>query len=272
VFQLEAVTKRFGGTLVAVDRVDLTIRRGEKVAVIGPSGAGKTTLLRLLNLTIPLTSGRLWIGGREVSSLRGTRLREARRKIGTVYQQHNLVPRLRVVHNVLAGRLGSWSLLHAVRSLICPGREDVRLAHEALSRVGIPEKLWARTEQLSGGQQQRVAIARALVQDPEVILADEPVSSVDPTLAHSIVNLLMDLASAVQKTLVMNLHSVDLALAYFPRIVGFRDGHVVFDRSPDAVTDDFLGDLYGGRPAAAIPEESPSAERTRSSTPILRQP
>ncbi len=119
-FQLEAVTKRFGGNLVAVDRVDLTIRRGEKVAVIGPSGAGKTTLFRLLNLTIPLTSGRLWIGGREVSSLRGTRLREARRKIGTVYQQHNLVPRLRVVHNVLAGRLGSWSLLHAVRSLIRP--------------------------------------------------------------------------------------------------------------------------------------------------------
>ncbi len=105
-----------------------------------------------------------------------------------------------------------------------------------------------------------------------MILADEPVSSVDPTLAHSIVNLLMDLASAVQKTLVMNLHSVDLALAYFPRIVGFRDGRVAFDRTPDAVTDDFLGDLYGALPAAAIREESPSAEHIRSSTPVLRQP
>jgi len=272
VYRLEGLTKVFNGTLTAVNGVDLQINRAEKVAVIGPSGAGKTTLFRLLNLTVRLTSGRLWIAGRDVSDLRGARLREVRRKIGSVYQQHNLVPRLRVVHNVLAGRLGAWSLPQAVRSLVRPRGEDVRAAYHALSQVGIPEKLWARTDELSGGQQQRVAIARVLLQNPEVILADEPVSSVDPTLAHGIVRLLVDLCSAFHKTLVMNLHSVDLALAFFPRVIGFRDGQVVFDRSPAEISDDLLTDLYAGRITGVSVEESPdaAAEPVRSCTPILR--
>ena len=245
-FRLEHLTKVFDGGVLAVNDVSLKIGTGERVAVIGPSGAGKTTLFRILNLTVPQTGGRLWIKDREVTHLWGGPLRGMRRIIGTVYQQHNLVPRLRVVHNVLAGRLGDWSLWRAVRSLIAPRGEDVRAASEALLQVGIPEKLWARTDELSGGQQQRVAIARVLVQHPEVILADEPVSSVDPTLAQGIVNLLVELSRTFHTTLVMNLHSVDLALAYFPRVIGFRDGRVAFDLPSAEVTDGLLTALYAG--------------------------
>jgi phosphonate transport system ATP-binding protein len=272
VYRLEGVTKIFDGNLIAVNGVDLHVRRGEKVAVIGPSGAGKTTLFRLLNLTVRMTSGRLWIAGQDVGGLRGARLREMRRRIGTVYQQHNLVPRLRTIHNVLAGRLGAWSLPQAVRSLIRPRATDVRDAQQALAQVGMPEKLWARTDELSGGQQQRVAIARVLLQNPEVILADEPVSSVDPTLAHGIVSLLSDLSRDFHKTLVMNLHSVDLALAFFPRVIGFRDGRVGFDRPPDEISDDLLADLYSGSATGARVEDS-SHDATapiRSCTPVLR--
>ncbi len=243
-YRLENIRKVFDGHLVAVDDVSLKIAPGEQVAVIGPSGAGKTTLFRLLNLTLRPTGGRLWLGDLDVGELYGRPLRAARRRIGTVYQQHNLVPRLPVVHNVLAGRLGAWTGWGAVWSLLRLHELDV--AHAALAQVGIPEKLYARTDELSGGQQQRVAIARVLVQDPEVILADEPVASVDPNLAHSIVKLLLEISEASGKILLMNLHSMDLALTYFPRIIGFRDGRVQFDRPPVELTEDLLARLYAG--------------------------
>jgi phosphonate transport system ATP-binding protein len=243
-YQVHRVSKIFEGRTLAVDDLDLKVRRGEKLALIGPSGAGKTTLFRMLNLTIPPTSGTILFDGADVSRLSGRQLRELRRRIGTVYQQHNLVPRLPVIHNVLSGRLGAWSFWQAVRSLIRP--KEVELAYEALGRVGIPEKLYERTETLSGGQQQRVAIARALVQNPEVILADEPVSSVDPALAAGIVKLLIELSQTYQKTLIMNLHSVDLALAHFPRVIGLRDGKASFDLPAAEVMDDHLVALYVG--------------------------
>ena len=243
-FELENIRKVFGDGTVAVDGLSLAIGRGEHVACIGPSGAGKTTLFRLLNLTLRPTSGTLRLGGVDVSRLSDAVLRDARRRIGTIYQQHNLVGRLRVVHNVLAGNLGRWSTLTAVASLVRP--RDVEGAQRALTQVGIPEKLYARTDGLSGGQQQRVAIARVLVQDPDIILADEPVSSVDPSLAASIVALLRDLSAESRKTLVMNLHSVDLALAHFPRVVGIREGRVLFDVAPDKVGADLLSALYAG--------------------------
>jgi len=263
VYRLEHLTKAFDGGVIAVNDVSLKIGAGEQVAIIGPSGAGKTTLFRILNLTVRQTHGTLWIKEQEVGALRGAALRRMRRRIGTVYQQHNLVSRLRVLHNVLAGRLGDWSLPRALGSLLAPRAEDVRAAREALAQVGIPEKLWARTDVLSGGQQQRVAIARVLVQRPEVILADEPVSSVDPTLAQGIVGVLVELSGTFQTTLAMNLHSVDLALAYFPRVIGFRDGRVVFDRPSAEVSDDLLVALYAGQTETApeamdTPDGSPS--------------
>jgi len=244
-YELGDVRKRFRDGSVGLDGVSLTIGRGEHVAFIGPSGSGKTTLFRILNLTLQPTSGSLRLDGADVAGFRGPELQRARRRIGTIYQRQNLVGRLRVVHNVLAGNLGRWSTLAALRSLARPRDTDAAL--HALAEVGIPEKLYARTDELSGGQQQRVAIARVMIQDPDAILADEPVSSVDPTLALTIVALLRDISSASRKTLLMNLHSVELALAYFPRIVGVRDGRIHFDLSPDKVHADLLEDLYTGQ-------------------------
>ena len=244
-YQLEQLTKRFDNGIVALDRVNLRLQPGEHVACIGPSGAGKTTLFRLLNLTLAPTAGRLCFDGTDVQQLQGRNLRAVRRRIGTVYQQHNLVPRLRVVHNVLAGRLGSWPVWKAVLSFLRP--VELERAVEALRQVGIPDKLYDRTDTLSGGQQQRVAIARVLVQNPEVILADEPVSSVDPTLAQNIVQLLIEISRAGNKTLLMNLHSVDLALNYFPRIVGMRAGKLVFDLPSQEVTQRVFDTLYDGQ-------------------------
>src|SRR5712692_9271121 len=243
-YDLRELRKVFPDGTIAVEGISLIVGPGEQVAVIGPSGAGKTTLFRILNLTLRPTSGSLRIGGVDVAGLSDDEMRRQRRRIGTIYQQHNLVGRLRVVHNVLAGNLGRWSTAQALISLIRP--RDPEASRHALAQVGIPEKIYARTDELSGGQQQRVAVARVLIQDPDIILADEPVSSVDPSLAVTIVTLLRDLAHESRKTLLMNLHSVDLALAYFPRIVGIRNGRVHFDLAPDKVSGELLADLYAG--------------------------
>jgi phosphonate transport system ATP-binding protein len=256
VYELDGIRKVFDDGTVALDGVSLTVGRGEHVAVIGPSGAGKTTLFRILNLSLRPSAGRLRLAGVDVATLSDADLRRARTRIGSVYQQQHLVGRLRVVHNVLAGNLGRWSTLRSLGSLVRPRAAGVALA--ALAQVGIPEKLHARTDQLSGGQQQRVAIARVLVQDPDVILADEPVSSVDPSLAVAIVTLLRDLSAESRKTLLMNLHSVELALAFFPRVVGVRAGRVQFDLSPDKVTPAVLDELYAGHQ-----DEQPELERLR---------
>jgi phosphonate transport system ATP-binding protein len=243
-YELRNVRKVFNDGSVAIDDLSLTIGAGEHVAFIGPSGAGKTTLFRVLNLTLLPTSGTLCLDGTDVSTLSDSDLRRARTRIGTIYQQHNLVGRLRVVHNVLAGNLGRWSAATALRSFFRP--QGIAEAERALEQVGIPEKLYARTDELSGGQQQRVAIARVLIQNPDTILADEPVSSVDPSLAVTIVSLLRDISGESRKSLLMNLHSVDLALSYFPRIIGVRDGRIHFDLSPDKVSQELLEGLYAG--------------------------
>ena len=244
--ELDQVRKVFE-PVAALDGVSLSVERGEQVALIGPSGAGKTTLFRLLNLTLRPTSGRVRLDGVDAASLSDGQMQQARRRIGTIYQQHNLVGRLRVVHNVLAGNLGRWPAWKSLASLVSPRAGE---AARALQRVGIADKLHVRTDALSGGQQQRVAIARVLVQDPEVILADEPVSSVDPALAADIVALLVEISARAGKTLLVNLHSVDLALQHFPRVVGVRGGRVLFDLPPSQVGGELLAALYAGAQAA----------------------
>jgi phosphonate transport system ATP-binding protein len=266
-YDLRAVRKIFDRRQLALDGISFSVQRGERVALIGPSGAGKTTLFRLLNCTLRPSSGRIWINGEDVETLRGKRLRQTRRLIGTVYQQHNLVPRLTVIHNVLAGQLGRWSTLRALFSLAKPA--DVELARGALEQVSIREKLFERTDELSGGQQQRVAIARVLVQDPEVILADEPVSSVDPSLASTIVQLLVDISRNTQKTLLVSLHSVDLALAYFPRVIGIKHGIAAFDLPTDKVSEPMLQALYAGHERGTGRAEADEASPSHATYPSI---
>ncbi|MBW4481795.1 MAG: phosphonate ABC transporter ATP-binding protein [Tildeniella torsiva UHER 1998/13D] len=241
IFQLERVSCQFGSVAALTD-CSLAIAPGERVALIGPSGAGKSTLLSLLNGSQAPTTGRVTILGQEVNRLSPKKRRRIQRLVGTVYQQHHLVGNLAVVHNVNAGQLGRWSLPRALWSLVWP--QQVQTAAQALAQVGIADKLYARTDRLSGGQQQRVALARALVQDPAAILADEPISSVDPERSRAMMDLLRQLSETTGKTLVISLHEVEFAVKYCDRIVGLRQGQILFDTPATAVSDEMMADLY----------------------------
>jgi phosphonate transport system ATP-binding protein len=241
VFELRQVTQQFEHFL-ALDDVNLQIYPGERVALVGSSGAGKSTLLRLLNGTLLPSRGEVWVLGKNLSRLSSRQLRRVQRQIGTIYQQFHLVDSLQVIHNVNAGHLGHWSFWQAALSLIYP--LEVKTATAALHRVGIPEKLYARTRQLSGGQQQRVAIARVLVQDPLAILADEPVSSLDPALSQEVMSLLRTLVQESGKTLVTSLHSVELARSHCDRIIGLRNGKILFDAPPTSISAEMIDALY----------------------------
>lgn len=241
VYELNEVTKNFGD-LSALSGLTWTIQPGERVALIGPSGAGKTTLINLLNGSLRPSAGSLRILGKEHADLNSSELRRLQRRIGTVYQQFHLVRNLRVIHNVNAGELGRWPLSKAAASLVYP--QNVPSALNALERVGIPEKLHERTSALSGGQLQRVAIARVLLQDPDVILADEPIASLDPRNSRAIMDLLSDLCVEMGKTLVVSLHSVEFAFSHCERLIGLRSGQVIFDASPDSVTQAMVEALY----------------------------
>jgi len=251
IYRLAAVAKVYpslqgGGTSLAA--VSFDVQKGERVAVIGPSGAGKTTLFRLLNGTLRPSAGALRFHDQDVAGFSPRQARAMRRRIGTIHQQSLLVPSLSVLENTLCGALGSWSLLRAVRTAISPARADVGRAMAALARVGLSDKRDARADELSGGQQQRVAIARLVVQDPEVILADEPFAALDPALSDSIAALLLGLADA-GRTLVCTLHDVERALRLFPRVIALREGRVAFDTRSSAVSRAVLDELYRGAPA-----------------------
>ena len=250
IYALDRITKHYltrEGPVRSLDGLSLDVRPGEQVALIGKSGAGKTTLFRLLNATLRPTSGTLRFDGRDMAVLSGRELRAVRRRIGTVYQQHHLVPSLSVLDNTLCGRLGRWSLLRTVRSTISPARHEAEEAMHTLELVGLADKRRARADELSGGQQQRLAIARMLMQNPDVILADEPVASLDPALSEAITSLLLRLADEGQnRTLLVALHDVKLALSYFPRVVGLRDGRVTFDTPPANLRGENLAALYAG--------------------------
>lgn len=241
IFELRNVSQRFGA-LPALSDINLRIIAGERVALAGPSGAGKSTLIKLLNGTLLPTAGEVWALGHNLADLSPRALRRVQRQIGTVYQQFHLVDSLRVIHNVNAGHLGRWSFLKSVLSLVWP--LEVESAAQALAQVGIPEKIYARTDQLSGGEQQRVAIARVLLQQPRAILADEPVASLDPERGREIMDLLRRLSQETRKTLVASLHQVDFARSHCERFVGLRQGRMLFDAPANAVTPDMVAALY----------------------------
>lgn len=241
IFELKNVTKQFGSFQSLTD-INLQIQAGDRVALVGSSGAGKSTLISLLNGTIVPTQGEVWVLGRNLAQLRPKLLRQIQRQIGTIYQQFHLVDNLRVIHNVNAGHLGRWSFPKAALSLIQP--LDVDTAAKALAQVGIPEKLYERTDRLSGGQQQRVAIARVLVQNPAAILADEPISSLDPERSREIMDILRQLSQETGKTLVTSIHAIEFARSHYQRIIGLRQGRILFDIAAEKLSDTMIEELY----------------------------
>jgi phosphonate transport system ATP-binding protein len=250
VVALESVCKSFaGGKIVAVHNVSFTLSRGEFLVVLGPSGAGKSTLMRCINhLAVP-TAGRILVNGREVTR-KHRELRKLRQGIGMVFQQFNLVLRLSVIMNVLAGRLSYRS---AWRSLFYSfTHEDRVIALEALEMVGLGHKAFQRADTLSGGEQQRVGIARALAQRPSVILADEPVASLDPKIARQVLGYLKDISQRLGISVICNLHQIDFAREYAQRIIGLARGELIFDGRPDELTPEVIERIYAQRDEAAL--------------------
>jgi len=228
---------------VALDGLDLVVRAGEFVVVLGRSGAGKTTFLRSINRLVEPTAGAVRVAGRAVTGAAAGELRLARRRIGVIFQQFNLVRRASVLDNVLAGRLGYVPSLPSLIGRFPPG--DRRLARECLAQVGLERLAERRADTLSGGEQQRVAIARALAQSPAVILADEPTASLDPQLTVSIMDILKAINVERGLTLVVSQHQLETALAYATRLVGFRRGRIVFDGPPHDLTPTVIDAIYG---------------------------
>jgi phosphonate transport system ATP-binding protein len=249
---VDGVTKQFGRTK-AVDRVSLSVPRGQFVGIIGRSGAGKSTLLRMINRLADPTSGRIICNGSDVTEIQGRALRDWRRRCAMIFQQFNLVGRLDVLNNVLTGRLAHVAPWRAMLKL-WPA-EDRAIAMAALDQLDIANLAAERADNLSGGQQQRVAICRALVQEPEIILADEPVASLDPRNAKIVMDALQRINRHYGLTVLVNIHSVDLARAYADRLIGMAQGGVVFDGSPAELTDAAVRTLYGMEAADVLDRE-----------------
>jgi phosphonate transport system ATP-binding protein len=241
--RIENLTQVFPGGLRALSGVSLTVGKGEFVAVIGLSGAGKSTLLRSINRLYEPTDGRVWIFGREVTGARGGELRALRSRIGMIFQQFNLVRRHSVLVNVLAGSLGHRPVLGSL--LLRFPDEEYAKARACLERVGLRDREASRADTLSGGEEQRVAIARTLMQEPQIILADEPVASLDPALRHSVMRHIEAVNREDGMTVICSLHDIDLIQRYATRIVALRDGEVVHDGEPTDFDSETFRRIYG---------------------------
>ncbi|MCL4878893.1 MAG: phosphonate ABC transporter ATP-binding protein [Anaerolineae bacterium] len=246
ILNIKNLTKIYDTGTKALTDVSFDVTEGEFLVIIGLSGSGKSTLLRCINRLIDPTSGEIWFNGKDIAKAKGRQLRETRRQIGMVFQQFNLVKRSSVLTNVISGRLGymnpMWSLTNYTPRSI---RQD---AMRALEKVGIPDKAYNRADELSGGQQQRVGIARALMQNPRIILADEPVASLDPVLAHSILGYLEKLNKEQGVTIICSLHYLDLVQRYATRVIGLRDGKIVYEGDNTSIrkmTDTQFKEVYG---------------------------
>jgi len=248
VIELRNVSKLYPNGTKGLNAINLRIEKGEFVAIVGLSGAGKSTLLRSINRLHDISEGEIWIDGQSITAAKSAQLRLLRRNIGMIFQSFNLVKRSSVLRNVLAGRVGYHSTLRTIMGLF--PKKDMDLAFRALDRVNIIEKAYARADELSGGQQQRVAIARVLAQEANIILADEPVASLDPLTTKQVMDDLKTINQELGITTIVNLHFVDLAREYATRIIGLRAGEVVFDGPVEEATDECFSEIYG-RPLQA---------------------
>ena len=243
VLQIKDLVKVYPSGTRGIDGISLDVQRGEFVVLIGLSGSGKSTLLRCINRLVEPTSGRIVFDGIDVTQARGADLRRIRRRIGMIFQQFNLVRRSSVLSNTLAGRLGYRPLWRTFVSR--PSRDDVAMAFENLGRVGIPDKAFARADALSGGQQQRVGIARALMQRPDLMLADEPVASLDPATSHSVMKYLEEINKKDGITVICSLHFLSLARRYGTRVIALKGGTVAFDGKPADIDERRFKEIYG---------------------------
>jgi phosphonate transport system ATP-binding protein len=265
--RLEGLTKRYPTGDDALKGVDMEVPKGQVLALIGPSGAGKSTLIRCINRLVEPTNGRAVLDGQDITALGGAGLRQARRRMGMIFQEYALVERLTVMENVLSGRLGyvgfwrSWFRKYP--------QSDIDEAFRLLDRVGLLEFCDKRADELSGGQRQRVGIARALIQDPSLLLVDEPTASLDPKTSRQIMRLICELCAERELAAIINIHDVMLAQMFVPRVVGLRLGEIVYDGPADGLTSDVLTEIYGEEDWTATikrdaDEDSPPVRRPAS--------
>ncbi|MEL7182997.1 MAG: phosphonate ABC transporter ATP-binding protein [Pseudomonadota bacterium] len=262
---IQDLTKRFGEK-TAVASANFSVAEPTMIGIIGRSGAGKSTLLRMMNRLSDATEGTITFDGQEVTALKGAAKRNWQSRCAMIFQQFNLVPRMDVVSNVLHGTLNKRSTFATMFNLY--PQADIHRAIEILDRLGIAEQAPKRAEALSGGQQQRVAIARALMQDPKIILADEPIASLDPMNAQVVMQSLRDIHEEDGRMVIANLHTLDTARRYCDRVIGMRDGRIVFDGTPDQLTTGAARDIYGA--GADFSEAATSTEidtRDRQAVP-----
>lgn len=241
--KFENVDKVYPNGVKGLKNVSLEIEQGEFVAIIGLSGAGKSTLLRTINKMHDITSGTLTVNGQDVTKLKGKELRSFRRKIGMIFQSFNLITRISVIKNVLTSRVPELPLWKCILGVF--SKEDKIAALEALDNVGILDKAYIRADQLSGGQQQRVALARTLAQNPEIILADEPVAALDPVTAKEVMNDFRRINKKMNISIIINIHHVDLALDYADRVIGIKAGEIIYDGPASKVDKETLAKIYG---------------------------
>jgi phosphonate transport system ATP-binding protein len=237
------LVKHYDGARPALDDVSFSIRKGEFVSVIGPSGAGKSTLLRCINRMIEVTKGEVRFEGISVGQLNTKDLKKLRSKIGMIFQHYNLVDRLTVIENVLHGRLGSKSTLAG--ALGTYSRDEKKQAMDVIAMLGLGHLVYQRCDRLSGGEKQRVGIGRALIQNPKMILCDEPIASLDPNAAKVIMEQLKKFSREMHITLIVNLHQVDVALKYSDRLLGVNKGRLVFDGAPGDLSAERIAEIYG---------------------------
>lgn len=235
--------KTYDNKFLALSDINLDIKKGEFVAIIGSSGAGKSTLLRTINSMNPLSSGAIIFNGKDISKISGSNLRKVRREMGMIFQHYNLIERLSVVQNVLHGRLGYMSNLKGFFELY--SEEDKVKALNILKRLGLEDHCYKKASELSGGQKQRVGISRALAQNPKLILADEPIASLDPKSSEIVMETLKNICLEDNLTCIVNLHQVEFAKQYATRIIGMNKGKIVFDDIPENLTEEKIGEIYG---------------------------
>lgn len=241
--KLENISVLYDGRVLAVDDVSLEVKQGEFVGVIGSSGSGKSTLLKTINLLVRPSQGKVYVDDVEITGMNPAQLKNIRKSIGFIFQDYNLIERSTVIDNVLIGRLGYKSPFKSLLGIF--SNDDYERAEKALSQVGLSEKMFVKAHELSGGQKQRVAIAKTLCQRPRIILADEPVSSLDITTSQNVMDYFKKVNEKKNMTIIINLHDVNLAKKYCERIIALKKGRVVFDGRPGELDDGILEKLYG---------------------------